>query len=198
MKSKHSKNIATLRINGKEYDVYLAKSEKQKIRGLQGFEDLPEDEGMLFINKEPENVWYHMQNVEVPLDLVFMDDDMKVISVKHGKPNDPSRIEESNVTYVLEVKSGSGIKEGDEADLDDEDTNYVMKMLAPDGSVQFKLQGGERIFSRISTKNMIRKALKAELSKEDKDYKALGKYVLKELYKQDHREPQYVEGPKNG
>jgi len=37
-----------------------------------------------------------------------------------------------------------------------------MEMLAPDGSIQFKLRGGERIFSRKSTKVLLRKALKAE------------------------------------
>jgi hypothetical protein len=55
------------------------------------------------------------------------------------------------------------------------------------------LLGGERIFSRKSTKVIIRKALKAYRSKEDKDYKALGKYVFKELKAQDGRKQEYVE-----
>lgn len=33
-------------------------------------------------------------------------------------------------------------------------------------------------------------------NKEDKDYKALGKYIFKVLKGQDNREPEYVEGPK--
>jgi hypothetical protein len=44
-----------------------------------------------------------------------------------------------------------------------------------------ELQGGERIFSRKSTKVLIRKAKKAERTKLDKDYKSLGLYIFKEL-----------------
>jgi len=43
------------------------------------------------------------------------------------------------------------------------------------------LESGERIVSRRETKVIIKKALKANSSKEDKDYKALGKYIFKVL-----------------
>ena len=82
IEGKHSKNIGCITIGGKEYDVFIARSEKQKERGLQGFSNLPDDEGMFFVNDEPEDVWYHMQNVMTPLDLIFMDENMKVISIK--------------------------------------------------------------------------------------------------------------------
>jgi len=41
------------------------------------------------------------------------------------------------------------------------------------------LEGGERIVSRRETLVLIKKAIKAYNSKEDKDYKALGKYIFK-------------------
>jgi hypothetical protein len=44
-----------------------------------------------------------------------------------------------------------------------------------------KLESGERIVSRKETKILIKKALKANITKEDKDYKALGKYMFKVL-----------------
>lgn len=193
MIAKKAKNFGTIKIGGNEYDIYIAKTEEQKSRGLQNFASLPKDEGMLFVINEsnPIDTFFHMHNVPFPLDLIFMDEDFKVLDVKRGEP-EQDRIE-GKASYVLEINADSGVKEGDEADLDDEDTNYVMQMLAPDGSVQFELEGGERIFSRVSTKKFIRKALKAEISKEDKDYKALGKLVFKELKAQDNREPEYVE-----
>ena len=190
------KNIGAFRIGNQEFYVYIAKSEKQKVQGLQGFNSIPKDEGMLFINSEPQDVWYHMQNVGTDLDLLFMDEDMKVISKKRGKANDPTPIKENGVMFVLEIAPNDNIKVGDEGDLDDDESDYVMKILAPDGSTQFQLKGGERIYSRKSTKSFIRKALKAEKYKEDKYYKALGKAVFRELYNQDHREPEYVQGPK--
>lgn len=195
----NGKNIGVITINGQEYDIYIAKSEKQKQKGLQGFNSLPLDEGMLFVlnEKEPTESWFHMKNVGMPLDLVFMDEDFKVLSVKQGKPNDPTPIEGIGA-YVLEVNAGSNIKEGDEADLEDDETNeYVMKVLGTSGEPQGHLFGGERIVSRKETKVLIRKALKAYTSKEDKDYKALGKYMFKVLKGQNERPAEYVESPKN-
>ena len=55
------------------------------------------------------------------------------------------------------------------------------------------LFGGERIVSRKETVVIIKKALKANASKEDKDYKALGKYIFKVIKGQDSREPEYTE-----
>lgn len=196
MEAKKTKNIGVFNIGGQEYDVYIAKSEKSKQRGFQGFSSIDNDEGILFVNSEPEDVWYHMQNVGMDLDLIFMDEDMKVISKKRGKANDPTPIEEKGVMYVLEISPENNVKVGEEGDLEDSESNFVMSMLAPDGSTQFQLKGGERIYSRKATKSFIRKAIKAERSKEDKDYKALGKALFKELYAQDHREAEYVQGPK--
>lgn len=196
IQAKKSKNIGTFRIGGEEFDVYIAKSEKAKAKGFQGFNSIPEDEGMLFVNSEPEDVWYHMQNVGTDLDLLFMDEDMKVISKKRGKANDPTPIKESGVMFVLEIAPNDKINVGDEGDLEDSESNYVMKMLAPDGSTQFQLKGGERIYSRKATKSFIRKAIKAEKSQEDKDFKALGKAIFKELKAQDNRPAEYVKSPK--
>ena len=195
IEAKKAQNIATINIGGQEYEIFIAKTQKQKEQGLQGFKSLPKSEGMLFvINEEsPIETFFHMHNVGTPLDLVFMDEDFKVLDVKRGNPED-DRIE-GIASYVLEVNANSGIKKGDEGDLDDDETEYVMEMLAPDGSIQFKLQGGERIFSRKSSKSFIRKAIKAEQYKEDKYYKALGKALFKELYAQDHRKPEYVSSP---
>jgi hypothetical protein len=44
-----------------------------------------------------------------------------------------------------------------------------------------QLKGGERIISRKESKVLIRKALKANSSNEDRDYKSLGKYIFKVL-----------------
>ena len=196
LEAKKTKNIGSIKIAGQEYDIYIAKSEEQKKQGLQNFKSLPSDEGMLFvINEEnPVETFFHMHNVPFPLDLIFMDDEFKVLDVKRGNPED-DRIE-GKASYVLEINADSGVKEGDEAELDDDEShNYVMKVLSPDGTTQMSLEGGERIVSRRETLVLIKKALKANESKEDKDYKALGKYIFKVLKGQDSRKPEYVSAP---
>lgn len=134
-----------------------------------------------------------MKDTDIPLDIIFIDEDLEVISIYQGNPNDDTIAEEDNVLLVLEVNQGSGISEGDELDIEDDDEVPTMKVIAPDGSTQMELEGGERIFSRKNTKTLIRMAKRASKSKSDKDYKALGKKMFEYLKQQDQREPEYVE-----
>ena len=66
-----------------------------------------------------------------------------------------------------------------------------MKVLNEKGEIQMELSGGERIFSRLNTKILIKFAKKADFTKNDNDYKALGKRVFKFLTIQDSNDPQY-------
>lgn len=182
-------------IGNKEYEVKEAKTLEEKEKGLQGVESLPDNEGMLFYYDPPEDeVSFWMKDTPIALDIIFIDEDYEVISVKKGTPNSEKPIRESDVAFVLEVNQDSGIKKGDILDLEDE--GPVMSMLAPDGSEQMGLYGGERIVSRKETKVLIRKAKKAQMSQSDSDFKALGKYMFKVLHGQDSRKPEYVQSPR--
>ena len=191
--------MITIEIGNKKYKVQEARTEEEKEKGLQGVTELPEDEGMLFYFDPPEDVSMWMKDTLIPLDIVFINDDEEVVYVGEGVPNTETQMAVQNVAYVLEVNSGSGIQEGDELDFEeeDEDDAPVMKVLAQDGSTQMDLWGGERIFSRKNTVVLIRKAKKANISKDDKDYKALGRYMFKCIKGQDERPPEYVESPKS-
>jgi uncharacterized membrane protein (UPF0127 family) len=177
-----------------------------------GIEELEPDEGMLFdYSDEPQaELSFWMKNVDIPLDIIFINQDGVVISVKQGEPNSEEYITEDSefISCVIELNVNSGVKAGDKTDLfselndieeeDEEDTHPELNVnklyvYGSDGNVQATLQGGERIFSRKSTKIIIAKAKKAYVSKEDKDYKALGRYIFKEMDAQDNRDPEYVE-----
>lgn len=183
-----------IRIGNKEYNVKEVTTPEDKAKGLSGVESLPEDEGMLFIFDPPEDVKFWMKDTLIPLDIIFINEDQEVVKVHQGIPNDETLIEVPNIAYVLEVNADSGIKVGDELEL--EEDAPIMKVLAQDGSEQYSLWGEERIFSRKNTKVLVRKAKKADQSKLDKDYKALGKYMFKCIKIQDNREPEYVDSPK--
>ena len=99
----------TIKINDKEYKVKEATSDEEKAKGLQGVSELPEDEGMLFYFDPPEDVQFWMKGVEIPLDIIFIDEDQEVIKVQEGVPNDETMIEAPGVAYVLEVNANSGI-----------------------------------------------------------------------------------------
>ena len=187
-------------IGNKTYNCQVAKTEEEKRKGLMGVENLPPDEGMLFVweNEDTREMW--MKDTLIPLDQIAINDNDEVVFVYQAQPKDETLVPFMNAKYILEVNQGSGIVEGDDFDIDDsEDLNkYTMKVLAPDGTTQMFLQGGERIFSRVNTRTLIRKAKKAYEHK-DKDYdkycKSLGKYMFKCIKIQDNREPEYVQVP---
>ena len=180
-------------VNGKEYIVDIAETQDERCTGLQNIEALDQDKGMLFVYNYPDTIGMWMADTKIPLDIIFINEDEEVISVFEGKPNDRTIAEEDNVKYVLEVNQGSGIKEGDEVDIEDDSETSKMLVIGPDGGVQMELEGGERIVSRRETKILVKKAKKAYNSELDSDYKSLGKYMFKVLNKQDKREPEYVE-----
>jgi len=183
-----------IKINDKEYIVEIAETEDQKGSGLQNMHYLPEDEGMLFVYDEPENVSFWMENTYIPLDIIFIDEDFKVISIAKGQPESKDIHEEKNVSYVLELNIDSGIVVGDELEfLEDEQPISKMLVLDENGETQLELDGGERIFSRPNTKTLIKMAARATKSQKDSDFKALGKKVFQYLKDQDERGNEYVE-----
>lgn len=187
-------------IGNKSYICDLLKSEEDKRRGLMNIDYLPPDRGALFVwnNEDTREMW--MKDTKIPLDQIAINDNDEVVLVYKAQPEDETLVPFMNAKYILEVNQDSGIVEGDDFEIDDSEDydKYVMKVLAPDGTTQMYLQGGERIVSRKETRTLIKKAKKAYENK-DKDYdkycKSLGKYIFKVLKGQNTRPPEYVEVP---
>lgn len=197
-----------IEIADKEYKVLVAESEEERERGLSNVESIDDNEGMLFIMPEGQGqVVFNTAEMEFDIDLVFIDQNDEVYNIVLGKAHSKEPIistpegENGRTKYVLEVNANSGIQIGDELDFEDEDDNISeeeidqMYILGSDGKPQMDLVGGERIVSRLETKQLIKKAKKANKEKTENAYKKLGKYMFKILEKQDKRKPEYVSGP---
>lgn len=182
-----------IKINDKEYKVKVATTDEEKIQGLQGVETLPDDEGMLFEFDPPEDISFWMKDTPLKLKIIFLDEDLNIISIHTGLPNDETLISEDNVSYVLEINDSEEVNKDDDIEFSsDEQVNGEMLVLDEEGNAQMKLKGGERIFSRKNTKTLIKFASRAYTTKQDKDYKAVGKRVLKFLNIQNSNDPEYV------
>lgn len=190
-----------VRINDKEYTCKVARTEEEKRKGLMGVEEMPENEGMLFVWDEEGTQYMWMKNCPMPIDQIGINEDQEVTIVYPAEPNNETSIPFTGVKYILELNRNSGVQVGDEVEFDDEEEDkYTMKILAPDGSTQMLLQGGERIFSRVSTRKLIHWAKKADSVKDNQDKynkycKRLGKILLNELNAQNNRDAEYVEVP---
>ena len=191
-------------IGNKVYNCQLAKTEEDRRKGLMDVDYLAPDEGMLFEFDAEGTHEFWMKNTPLELTQISINDDDEVEYVYQAIPNDETLIPFKNCKYLLEVNRTTEIQKGDEFEIDDSDdlNKYVMKVLAPDGTTQMNLQGGERIFSRISTRKMIKQAKKANSVREDeilfeRACRRLGKICLKELYAQNHRDQEYVKVPED-
>ena len=116
-----------------------------------------------------------MKDTLIPLDIIFINEELQIISVSQGEPETENPHQENDVAYVLEVNQG----------------------LNSSGESQMEVEGGERIFSRPNTKSLIKFAKKAFATENDNDYKKLGKTVFKFLQIQDSNEPEYVQSKNN-
>lgn len=141
-----------------------------------------------------------MQDTDIALDVIFVGEDDTVLSVYKGVPNTEDFMTENNVFYVIELPQNSRVKQGNEVEILDElDIEELPKnemiVLNQDGSVQFTLGGSNRIFSRKSSRIIIKKAKRANSTLNDSDYKSLGRYIFRELDAQQDRKPEYVNAP---
>ena len=207
-KAQNNKTITpteTILIGGQEFDVAIADTPESRKEGLEPYGYLKPDEGMLFIFEEEVTDPFTMANCAIDLDIIFIDSEGEVISVHPVKAYDENPVTcKWPYMYVLEVNINSGIKRGDELDQESEEysddekeelSKNRMLVLDSNGDVQMRLQGHERIFSRISTRRMIKAALKAYKTDADVDYRRVGRIVLKELDQQDSRDPEYTSLP---
>ena len=204
------KDIVIVDIAEKSYRLIVADSEEEKEQGLMDVEELDSDEGMLFDYRDniQKELSFWMKDTYIPLDIIFVDESDKVISVQQGEPESEELLTEHNVAYVIEVNQNSGIKSGDlvkfkskiteqdnevEETEEPETTEGVMEIIGSDGSVQAQLQGSERIFSIKNTKTLVNMAKRAYESQSDADYKALGRKVFEYMKIQNERDPVWVE-----
>ena len=79
------------------FEVEIATTPEQHAQGLMFRRKLAPDAGMLFLYKTPGQVMMWMKNTVIPLDMVFIAPDRKVV-----------RIEERTVPYSLKTLSSGG------------------------------------------------------------------------------------------
>jgi len=107
----------------------VASSPEKRLMGLMFREELPVDEGMLFVFDYPRNVSYWMKNVLMPLDIIFLDENCTVINVEKAEveanvPDDKLKRyhSASPAKWVIEINQGIcnsyGIEKGTGASIE--------------------------------------------------------------------------------
>lgn len=100
-------------------DVEIAENDTERNKGLMYRPYIPDSTGMLFIFPEPKELGFWMKNTQIPLDIMYVDTNKKIISIqKHTKPFSEESLPSNGIAqYVVEVNAGfsdrNDIKPGD-------------------------------------------------------------------------------------
>ena len=87
--------------------VITALDDKSKKQGLMGVKELDGYNGILFIYDKPKKVNIWMYNTFIPLDIIFIDEQKKIVSIEKGSPSNVKIISSRvKVIAVLEIPFG--------------------------------------------------------------------------------------------
>jgi uncharacterized membrane protein (UPF0127 family) len=91
------------------FKVWIADDDARRARGLMFVKQLADDEGMLFVYEQARPISMWMKNTFIPLDMVFIAADGKVIDVAENTvPQSLTTIESNgDAIGVVELKGGT-------------------------------------------------------------------------------------------
>jgi hypothetical protein len=105
----------TIMIDDVPLEVQIADTEPRRVRGLMFQDQLPYDQGMIFVFDKPGLYSLWMLNMQFPLDMIWFDEEGKIVHIEKDVPPCKTPLEiascqsivpEGQAVYVLEVTSG--------------------------------------------------------------------------------------------
>jgi uncharacterized membrane protein (UPF0127 family) len=114
--------LVHMQVGSQPFTLELAATDRTRQHGLMHRQSLPPDRGMIFVfaDEEPRSFW--MRNTLIPLDIVYLDKDGKVVSISQMKPLDETGVHSAApAKYAIEMNEGAaakaGVKVGDVLDI---------------------------------------------------------------------------------
>lgn len=113
-------------LQGQRFTVELADTQEKQALGLMFRDSLPDDHGMLFVFPSEGLRGFWMKNTRIPLDIMYFDADLKLVSVaENAQPcrtqRCPSYPSAGPARYVLELNAGKAaeldLRQGDPLEL---------------------------------------------------------------------------------
>lgn len=96
------------------FSVWIADTPERHRQGLMFVQDLPPDQGMLFVNERARPSAFWMKNTFIPLDILFFDAQGRLIGAFERRP--PHSLDavgpEGPVKWVLELRGGEAERRG--------------------------------------------------------------------------------------
>ncbi|MGV8944467.1 DUF192 domain-containing protein [Thermomonas sp.] len=103
-------------LGGHRYGIEIADDDAERARGLMFRDAMAADRGMLFIHDRQEPQAYWMKNTRIALDILYFDDDRKLVSQQRDVPpcslgdGCPPYPSNAPARYVLELNAGEAAR----------------------------------------------------------------------------------------
>ena len=110
-------DLAQVTVGPATFQVEVAQTIEERQQGLMFRRELPQDQGMLFV-QPPGPAAFWMKNTYIPLDLLYFDADGKLLQIRADTPpcttpNCPIYPSATaTVRYVLEINAGEAARRG--------------------------------------------------------------------------------------
>jgi uncharacterized membrane protein (UPF0127 family) len=107
-----------MQIGKQSFTLEVAATPKSQQLGLMHRQSMPADRGMIFVFPQERYLSFWMKNTLIALDIVYLDKDGKVVSVRQMKPLDETPVPSgAPAKYAIELNQGTagrvGVKAGD-------------------------------------------------------------------------------------
>jgi len=107
--------MGTIKVDDIPLQVMIADTEPRRVRGLMFEDQLPYDQGMIFVFEKSGLYSLWMLNMQFSLDMIWFDQDGKVVHIEKDVPPCKTALEittcqsivpDTEAVYILEVTSG--------------------------------------------------------------------------------------------
>src|SRR5688500_2838868 len=106
-------NLAVVKMDlaGKPFNLELANTDPKRKRGLMYRESMPADHGMIFVFPEQQRLAFWMKNTKIPLDLIYINTDFKIVSIHPLEPFETKSVpSDGPALYAIELNRGTAEK----------------------------------------------------------------------------------------
>jgi uncharacterized membrane protein (UPF0127 family) len=96
-----------------DYQVEIADDDAERQHGLMFRTSMPDGHGMLFIFPQARPQAFWMRNTYMPLDIIYIGEDGRIVSIVQGRPFDESPLPSGVPAIgVLEIYGGKAAEQG--------------------------------------------------------------------------------------
>jgi uncharacterized protein len=105
--------VVPMQIGSRTFNLEVANTFVSQEHGLMQRDSMPTDHGMIFVFDRSEVLSFYMKNTRFPLDIIFMDDAGRIVSIRQMKAYDLTPISsDAPAKYAIELNVGASSSAG--------------------------------------------------------------------------------------